>query len=211
MRRFGTRAGQRVEAVHQQRPRRLRPDRGVERQQIGLGVPEDMAEIGISGQAARADRNPRVVGVGGAGKVVDGETQGLLQLVIAPRSQTSPATQRALQAASCSAAPRASPAAAAGQGGPGGRGGRVVAAAGRPGATATMRSNSATCPARNASSNPAQRERTVAASGAPSSPKRCGARHRDALPVPSVRQAPRSGSSRTGSMPSPAIAKLASS
>ena len=51
---FRARAGQRVEAVHQHRPRRLWPDRGVEGQKIDLRVPEDVAEIGITGEAACA-------------------------------------------------------------------------------------------------------------------------------------------------------------
>ena len=51
---FRTRAGQRVVAVHQHRPRCLWPDRGVEGQQVDFRVPEDVAEIGVAGEAACA-------------------------------------------------------------------------------------------------------------------------------------------------------------
>ena len=54
---LGARAGQRVIAIHQHRARRLWPSRRVEGQQIGLGIPEHVAEIRITGQAARADRH----------------------------------------------------------------------------------------------------------------------------------------------------------
>ena len=83
MRRLRARAGQRVEAVHQQRPRRLRPDCGVERQQVDLGVPEDVAQIGVAGQGACADRDALVLRVGGAGQMVHGEAQRSLQFIVA--------------------------------------------------------------------------------------------------------------------------------
>ena len=78
-----TGGGQHVVPVHQQRARRFRPDGGVVWQEIGLGIPEDVAEIGIAGQAARTDRHSVVVRVGGARQMVDGEPQGALQIVIA--------------------------------------------------------------------------------------------------------------------------------
>ena len=180
MRRLGTRAGQRVEAVHQQRPRRLRPDSGVERQQIGLGVPEDMAEIGISGQAARADGDPRVLGIGGTGKVVDGETQVLLQVVIALdadvagdpagvpggfvlREHRAPAQQ-----------------AAALQRGAGGRGGIVLGPVGPRHRDNAIEFRHLPGPGTPVP-NPAQRERTLGNDGSAVEPKRGGAGHRDAL------------------------------
>src|SRR5215471_16031813 len=83
MRRLCARPGQRVKAIHQQRPRRFRPDCGVERQQIDFSVPEDMTEISIAGERTRAYRYVVVLGIGGTGKMIRGETQCSLQYLIA--------------------------------------------------------------------------------------------------------------------------------
>jgi len=69
-------------AIHQQRARRLRPDRDIEGQQIDLGIPEHMAEIRISGEAARANRDAFVLRVRGARKMVNGEAGRLLHLIV---------------------------------------------------------------------------------------------------------------------------------
>ena len=57
-RRLGAGPRQRVIAVQQQRPRRLRPGQDVERQQIDLGIPEDVAR-GTRRRSARARRSRR--------------------------------------------------------------------------------------------------------------------------------------------------------
>jgi len=128
-----------------------------------------------------------------------------------PSMSMSLAAQRAFQAASCAAstarqpsAPlRASAAPADGAGSCSGVSAR---------ATATRRSNSATCPATERQRQ-AQRSENGRSGTSGSPPSRSVAPPVIATPlrVPSVRQAPRSCSSRTGSMPRPAIAKLASS
>src|SRR5262245_15661739 len=83
MRCLRARGGQCVETVHQQRPRRLWPDRGVEGQQVDLGVPEDVAEIGVTGERACADRDAVVLGIGGADQMIDGKAQRLLGFIVA--------------------------------------------------------------------------------------------------------------------------------
>ena len=80
---LGARGGQRVIAVHEHCPRGRRPDRSVEGQQIDLGVPEDVAEIGISRESPCAYRHTLVFRVRGACQVVDREADRALQVVVA--------------------------------------------------------------------------------------------------------------------------------
>src|SRR6516165_11566496 len=83
MRRLRARGGQRVEAVHQQRSSGLWPDCGVEGQQVDLGIPEDVPEIGVAGERASAYGYAVVLGVGGAGQMVHGEAHRLLRFIVA--------------------------------------------------------------------------------------------------------------------------------
>jgi hypothetical protein len=72
-----------VIAVHQQRPGGLGPGENVERQQVDLGVPEHMPEVGIAGQRPGADRDSLVLRIGGPDQVVGGEPQRLLGFLVA--------------------------------------------------------------------------------------------------------------------------------
>ncbi len=76
-------ARQRVVAVHQHRPRRLGPHGRVVGQEVDLGVPEDVAQIGVAGQGAGSDRDLLVVGIGGAGQVVAREARRALDVGVA--------------------------------------------------------------------------------------------------------------------------------
>ena len=125
--------------------------------------------------------------------------------------RTSPAVQRSSQAASCAASTARQPSArlraSASSAGGAGSSSRVSARA-----TATRRSSSATWPATERQCH-AQRsgKGRSGASGASASRSDAAPAIATPLPVPSVRHAPRSSSSCVGSIPKPAIAKLASS
>ncbi len=80
---LGARGRQGMEAVHQQRTRRCGPGECVERQQEDLGIPEDMAEVGLAGQRPCADRDTFVLGVGGADQVVEREAERTLRCIVA--------------------------------------------------------------------------------------------------------------------------------
>src|SRR4029450_3822033 len=62
-------------SVHQQRAGRLWPSQCVERQQIDLGIPENMPMIIISRQPTRSDGDVLVRGVNGAIQMIGSETQ----------------------------------------------------------------------------------------------------------------------------------------
>ena len=128
-----------------------------------------------------------------------------------PSTTTSLASQRSCQAASCaertarqpSARLRARASLEAGAGSSSGV---------SPRATATMRSSSTVCPATDCH---CQTHRSgngrAGTSGLPPARSVAVPAIATALSVPSVRHVPMSGSNRVGSIPSPAIAKLASS
>src|SRR4030095_3941207 len=71
-------------SVHQQRAGRLWPSQCVERQQIDLGVPENMPMIIISRQPTRSDRDVLVRRVNGAIQMIGRETQRKLCRRISP-------------------------------------------------------------------------------------------------------------------------------
>ena len=72
----------------------------IKRQQVDLGVPEDVTVIVVAGQRPRADRNAFIGGVGRAVQVVDREPQGMLCGGIALDLDVA-ARQRLPHAASC--------------------------------------------------------------------------------------------------------------
>ena len=80
--RLGTRARQRVIAVHEQGPGRLGPGRDVERQHIDFGVPEHVPEIGVAGQRAGPDGDALVGRIGRAVQMVDRKPQRLFGGVV---------------------------------------------------------------------------------------------------------------------------------
>ena len=76
-------AKKRVVAVHEQRPRGPWPDCGVKGQRVNLGVPEDVAEISVTGEGTRAYGHAVVLRVGGARQMVHGEANCALQFIVA--------------------------------------------------------------------------------------------------------------------------------
>ena len=89
-------------SVHQQRAGRLWPSQCVERQQIDLGVPENMPMIIISRQPTRSDGDVLVRRVNGAIQMIGSETQRQLCGPGSPRTSKSLRCHRSDQAASCS-------------------------------------------------------------------------------------------------------------
>src|SRR4030095_13482964 len=71
-------------SVHEQRAGRLWPSQCVERQQIDLGIPENMPMIIISCQPTRSNGDALVRRVNGAIQVIGGETQRQFSSRISP-------------------------------------------------------------------------------------------------------------------------------
>ena len=55
----------------------------IERQHVDFGVPEDVTLVGRAGKGTSADGHPPIVRIGGTDQVITGETQRLLERIVA--------------------------------------------------------------------------------------------------------------------------------